>query len=48
MKTLLLSANIGTSFEQYKDIFLGLDLAFQVDDLRTEDSASDSLKKQKG
>ena len=42
------SAGIGTSFEQYKDIFLTIGLNASHDDLRTTSSASTSLQKQKG
>jgi outer membrane protein insertion porin family len=42
------AAAIGTSFEQYKDIKVRLGLKASHDDLRTEDSASASLKKQDG
>ena len=42
------SAGIGTSFEQYKDIFLRIGLNASHDDLRTTSSASTSLQKQKG
>ena len=44
----VISAGIGTSFEQYKDIFVNLGLSSSFDDLRTDGSASDSLKKQSG
>ena len=44
----ILSASIGTMFEQYKDVNLSLGLAASRDDLRTESSASAALKKQKG
>ncbi len=44
----IISGSIGTSFEQYKDVIASLGLSFSHDDLRTLDSASDSLKKQKG
>ena len=44
----IVSGSIGTSFEQYKDVIASLGLSFSHDDLRTLDSASDSLKKQKG
>jgi outer membrane protein insertion porin family len=44
----LASAGIGTSFEQYKDLFASLGLAASYDDLRTTDDASASLKKQSG
>ncbi len=42
------SAGIATSFEQYKDIFASLGLNASYDDLRTDGSASSSLKKQAG
>ena len=41
----IISAGIGTSFEQYKDLTASLGLAASYDDLRTLDSASESLKK---
>ena len=44
----LISAGIGTSFEQFKDIKTSIGSAFTYDDLRTFDSASTSLKKQSG
>ena len=44
----IISAGIGTSFEQYKDLTASLGLAASYDDLRTLDSASESLKKNKG
>ena len=44
----LYGAGIGTTFEQYKKIFAKLGLNATFDDLRTQDSASDSLKKQAG
>ncbi len=44
----LIGASIGTSFEQYKDIFATLGISGTYDDLRTDDSASASLKKQSG
>ena len=44
----IISAGIGTSFEQYKNIFLSLGLNASHDDLRTDSSASTSLQKQKG
>ncbi len=44
----IISAGIGTSFEQYKDVVASLGLEFTYDDLKTENSASDSLKKQAG
>ena len=42
------SAGIATSFEQYKNIFASLGLNASYDDLRTDGSASSSLKKQAG
>ncbi len=42
------SAGIGTSFEQYKDLYASLGLSASYDDLRTVDTATDSLKKQSG
>ena len=44
----LISAGIGTSFEQYKDVIASIGLSATYDDLRTLDSASDALKKQSG
>ena len=44
----IVSAGIGTGFEQYKDFYAYLNLFASHDDLRTNSSASDSLKKQKG
>ena len=44
----ILGAGIGTSFEQYKNIIAKLGLNLTFDDLQTQDSASDSLKKQAG
>ena len=44
----IISAGIGTGFEQYKDFFTYLNLHVSHDDLRTNSSASASLKKQKG
>ena len=42
------SASIGTSFEQFRNVDLSLGLNASYDDLRTNSSASDSLKKQSG
>ena len=39
---------MSTRFEQYQNIFARLGLQINHDDLRTDDSASDSLKKQSG
>ena len=44
----VVSAGIGTSFEQYKDLTASLGTNFAYDDLRTDGSASSSLKKQSG
>ena len=44
----IISAGIGTGFEQYKDFFTYLNISASHDDLRTNSSASASLKKQKG
>ena len=44
----VISAGLGTSFEQYKDLKASLGTSFTYDDLRTLDSASSSLKKQSG
>ena len=39
---------IGTGFEQYNNVFATLGLNLSHDDLKTDSTASDSLKKQKG
>ena len=44
----IISASIGTSFEQYRDVDVNLGISASFDDLKTEDSASASLKKQSG
>ncbi len=44
----VISAAIGTSFEQYKDVIASLGLSASYDDLRTDDTASASMKKQRG
>ena len=44
----IVGAGIGTSFEQYKDLTASIGASYSFDDLRTLDSASASLKKQKG
>ena len=44
----VVSAGIGTSFKQYKDLTASLGTNISYDDLRTLDSATDSLKKQSG
>tara|TARA_A100001015_G_C15027704_1_gene731428 strand:+ start:325 stop:2556 length:2232 start_codon:yes stop_codon:yes gene_type:complete len=44
----IISAFIGTGFEQYKNLNVNLGIGMSYDDLRTESSASKALKKQKG
>ena len=44
----IVSAEINTAFEQYKDIYTNLGLAATYDDLTTDSSASASLAKQSG
>ena len=44
----IISTGIGTSFEQYKDVFLSPSLSLSYDDLKVDSTASNSLKKQKG
>ena len=44
----IISAGIGTAFEQYRDVKVSLGLSASYDDLKTVDSASASLKKQAG
>lgn len=44
----VVSGGLGTSFEQYRDVIASLGLSASYDDLRTDNTASDSLKKQKG
>jgi outer membrane protein insertion porin family len=44
----IISTGIGTSFEQYKDVFLSPGLSLSYDDLKVDSTASNSLKKQKG
>ena len=40
----ILAAGVGISFEQFKDLYAKLGLNASYDDLRTQDTASDSLK----
>ncbi len=42
------SLGVGTSFEQYQDIRVNLGISASYDDLRTNSSATDALKKQSG
>ncbi len=44
----IITARVGTTFEQFKDVTAVLGLTASIDDLRTLDNASDSLKKQSG
>ena len=44
----LVSAGIGTSFEQYRNVDVSLGVTASHDDLRTDSSASAALQKQKG
>ena len=44
----LTSASVGTSFEQFRDVYVSLGLSASHDDLRTNSSASTALQKQKG
>jgi outer membrane protein insertion porin family len=43
-----IGVGVGTGFEQYNNLFASLGLNLTFDDLRTDSTASDSLKKQKG
>tara|TARA_B110000971_G_scaffold187725_1_gene197092 strand:+ start:4715 stop:6940 length:2226 start_codon:yes stop_codon:yes gene_type:complete len=47
-KNNIVTTGIGTSFEQYRNVYLAPSLSFSYDDLQVESSASKSLKKQKG
>ena len=47
-KNKLTSAGIGTSFEQFKNVFANLGISASYDDLKTESNASKSLQKQAG
>jgi len=47
-KNSIISLGIGTKFEQYKDVYLAPSISYSYDDLKVENSASASLKKQKG
>jgi len=44
----LINFNIGTEFEQYRDIYFAPKVNFNIDDLTVDNTASDSLKKQAG
>ena len=47
-KNNIIATGIGTKFEQYKDVYISPNLSLSYDDLKVTNSASDSLKKQKG
>ena len=47
-KNSIISTGIGTTFEQYRNIFLSPSIQLSYDDLTVLDSASSSLKKQAG
>ena len=47
-KNNVLEAGVGTSFEQFKDVYTNVGLNLVYDDLTTNSSASDALKKQSG
>lgn len=44
----VITSGINTGFEQYRDLFINLGLSASFDDLRTQESASSTLKKQSG
>ena len=44
----LISAGVGTTFEQFKEIFTSISVSASYDDLKTLSNASSSLKKQSG
>ena len=44
----LTSASVSTAFEQYKDVYASLGLSASYDDLKTNSTATDSIKKQSG
>ena len=47
-KNNITSTGLGTSFEQYRNVYLSPTINLSYDDLKVESTASDSLKKQKG
>ena len=47
-KNNIFSTGLGTSFEQYRDIYLAPSLVFSHDDLKVDSTGSKSLQKQKG
>ena len=44
----IITTGVGTSFEQYQNIYLAPNLTFSHDVLKVQSTASDSLKRQKG
>lgn len=47
-KNNIISTGVGTQFEQYKNIYLSPSISFSNDKLEVQDTASESLRKQKG
>ena len=47
-KNNIISTGVGTSFEQYRNIYLSPSISYSYDDLTVESTASQSLQKQKG
>ena len=47
-KNSLLTTGVGTKFEQYRNIFIAPNVVYSYDDLKVDNSASNSLQKQKG
>ena len=47
-KNSIITAGVNTSFEQYKDLYANLGLNASYDNLKTNSTATESLKKQKG
>ena len=47
-KNNIITTGIGTRFEQYRNVYLSPGLNFSFDDLKVDNTASESLKKQKG
>jgi len=47
-KNNITSTGIGTTFEQYKNVYLSPSLAFSYDDLKVDNTASKALQAQKG
>ena len=47
-KNNLIETGIGTSFEQYQNVYLSPNITFSHDNLKVDGSASEAMKKQKG